>query len=100
MYIGKKQDITTLNVNEGYEGESIEKKVKRIMNNKEPIKDGAPLIFTERKEGVKPGYDVRTDRFEVALDAMDKVAKAEAAKREAKAEMPGGDNGRAESTQA
>ena len=100
MYIGRKQDITSLNVNEGYEGESIEKKVKRIMNNKEPIKDGAPLIFTERKEGVKPGYDVRTDRFEVALDAMDKVAKAEAAKREAKAEMPKGDDGGAESTQA
>ena len=91
---------TTISYNETVEGETIEKKVKRIMNNKEPIKDGAPLIFTERKEGVKPGYDVRTDRFEVALDAMDKVAKAEAAKRESKAETPKDNDGKAESIQA
>lgn len=57
-------------------------KCRRITTNKEPIKDGAPLIYTNRKDGVQPGYDIRTDRFEVAVEAMDKVAKANLAKRQ------------------
>ena len=32
--------------------ETIEKKVKRIVENKEPISDGAPIIYTERNKGV------------------------------------------------
>lgn len=79
----KKNEITktTLLVNDSYEGETIENKIRRIVNNKEPIKDGAPLIYTERAEGVKPEYDIRTDRFEVAIDAMDHVSKSYVAKR-------------------
>lgn len=62
------------------EGETIEKKVERIVQNKEPITDGAPLIFTEKKDGVLPAYDIRTDRFDIAIDAMDKYHAANAAK--------------------
>ena len=58
---------------ETFEGETIETKVNRIINNGEPIKDGEPIIYTERKDGVLPEYDIRTDRFEVAIDAMDKI---------------------------
>ena len=54
-------------------GEHIEDKVRRITENNEPIQDGAPKIYTDRKEGVIPAYDIRTDRFNVALEAMDKV---------------------------
>ena len=77
---------TTLSVNTSYIGETIEEKVDRIINNKEPIKDGAPLIYTERKDGVLPDYNIRTDRFDVAIDAMDRVSKDKIAKREAKME--------------
>lgn len=84
MYKPTTPTKTTLKVNEGYQGETIEKKIRRIVNNKEPITDGAPIIYTERKEGVKPEYDIRTDRFEIALDAMDKVAQSHKAKREAR----------------
>lgn len=82
----RKQKIqkTTLRANTSYEGETIEQKVARITQNKEPIKDGAPLIYTDRKDGVKEAYDIRTDRFEIAIEAMDKVSKAQRAKREAK----------------
>jgi hypothetical protein len=69
-----------------YVGESIEDKVNRIVNNGEPISDGAPLIYTERKDGTRAEYDIRTDRFEIATDAMDKVSKSIVAKRDAKAE--------------
>lgn len=64
-----------------YDGERIETKVTRILVNKEPIEDGAPLIYTNRKDGVLPGYDIRTDRFEVAIDAMDKVSRSKLSKR-------------------
>ena len=64
---------STLFINNSLEGESIEAKVCRILNNGEPISDGAPLIYTERKDGVKEEYNIRTDRFDIALNAMDYV---------------------------
>lgn len=64
------------------EGETIEQKVERIVNNKEPIKDGAPLIYTERKEGIRPSTNIRTDRFEVAIEATEKIQKSYKARRE------------------
>ena len=82
MYKPHKPSKTTLIHNDSYEGETIEKKIRRVVNNKEPITDGAPLIYTERKKGVEPQYDIRTDRFEIAVEAMDKVTKAHQAKRE------------------
>lgn len=77
---------TTLSVNESYDGETIEHKVHRIMNNGEAITDGAPLIYTERKDGVRPEYNIRTDRWEIANEAMNKVHKTEIAKRQQRIE--------------
>lgn len=54
-----------------YDGESIETKVERVVQNKEPIEDGAEIIYTEKKQGVQPQYDIRTDKWEVAQEAMD-----------------------------
>lgn len=72
---------TELVVNDSIEGESIELKIERLIENNEPISDSAPIIYTERGEGVLPQYDVRTDRFELAIDAMDKVSSSHVAKR-------------------
>lgn len=72
---------TSLKRNESSEGETLEQKIDRIVNNKEAIKDGAPPIYTERKEGVVAAYDIRTDKMEKALEAMDAVHKTEIAKR-------------------
>lgn len=63
------------------EGEQIERKVERLVHNNEPIKDGAPEIFTERKDGVIHAYNIRTDRWEIAADAMDAVSRSIEAKR-------------------
>ena len=46
-----------------YEGETIENKVQRIVLNKEPIEDGAEIIYTEKKDGVLPQYNIRTDNL-------------------------------------
>ena len=73
---------TLFKINDAYEAVSIEQKIEKIMNAKEPIDETAPIIYTERKHGVKPEYNIRTDRFEIALEAMDKVSKSYQAKRE------------------
>ena len=55
------------------EGERIELKIDRMTQNNEPIGDSAPLIYTPRKDGVVAAYDIRTDKWDIALDAMEKV---------------------------
>lgn len=62
------------------EGESIENKVRRITENNEPITDGAPIIYTNRDDGVLPAHNIRTDRWDVAQAAMDAVNQANLAK--------------------
>lgn len=86
MYSKGQITKTSIRANEGYEAESIEEKVSRIVNNKEPIKDGAPLIYTDRKDGVVASTNPRTDKWEVAVEGMGKVAEMKLARRKEKAE--------------
>lgn len=62
------------------DGERIETKVKRITENNEPITDGAPIIYTNRDDGVLPAYNIRTDRWDIAQQAMDAVNQTNIAK--------------------
>lgn len=74
---------TSIEVNETVEGETLETKVARMLTNKEPINaEGINLIYTERKKGVLPETNVRTDRWEIASDAMSAIEKSHKAKRE------------------
>lgn len=57
----------------GIEGEPIENKVRRILDENEPLTDGAPIIYTEKKDGVRPEFNIRADKWQIAFDAMDKV---------------------------
>lgn len=64
------------------QGESIEEMLRRATANKEPISGEAPMIYTPKADGVRPEFDIRTDRQELALDATDKFSKSERAKTE------------------
>lgn len=66
-----------------YEGESIETKCARILQNKEPITDTAPIIYTAKEDGVLPAYNIRTDRFDIAIDAYDKITRSSVKKEQA-----------------
>lgn len=103
MYKIPKYQKTQIHINESVEGETIEQKVERLIANKEPITDSTvELLFTERKDGVMAGYNIRTDRFEVAIEAMDKAHKSSLARREAKMEIVKNDkknDGKPEPTQ-
>ena len=99
MYKIPKIESANIGGVETYEGETIEEKVNKILTQNEAITDGAQLNYTERKDGVKPEYDIRTDRFEHAIDAMERVTKTHLAKREErlKAIKGGSESGGSES---
>lgn len=61
--------------NLAYQAEPREVKLRKIINGEASnMEDGVfPTIYTEKKDGVQPEFDIRTDRFEVAIDAIDKI---------------------------
>lgn len=58
-----------------YQAEPREVKLRKIINGESnDMEDGVfPTIYTEKKDGVQPEFDIRTDRFEVAINAIDKI---------------------------
>jgi hypothetical protein len=108
MYKYRKLRKSKMTGVEKLEGEPIEHKIERIVSNGEAITDGAPEIYTERAEGVLSAYNIRTDRWEIATEAMDKVSASIQAKRDDKAkvkdakviDMKGEEVSGAESTEA
>lgn len=70
------------NPNLTYQAEPREVRLRKIISGESnSMEDGVfPTIYTEKKDGVLPEYDIRTDRFEVALDAIDKINQSTATK--------------------
>lgn len=68
---------------DAYECDRLELKLRRLIESKEPIDENVtvPLVYTERKDGVLPAYDIRTDRFDLAIMAMDAANRMRDAKR-------------------
>ena len=54
-------------------GETLIKKIQRILDENEPLTDGAPMIYTPKQEGVRDDCNIRTDKWALAMDAMDRV---------------------------
>ena len=54
-------------------GETLIKKCQRILDEGEPLTDGAPMIYTPKQAGVRDDCNVRTDKWALAMDAMDRV---------------------------
>ncbi|AXH73064.1 MAG: hypothetical protein [Microviridae sp.] len=69
-------------LNEKKVGETIEEQVRRMVNNGAPIGNPVPLIYTERKDGVLPQYDIRADKYDIAIESMTIASKAHSIKRE------------------
>ena len=51
-------------------GETLMKKIQRILDENEPLTDGAPMIYTPKQAGVRDDCNVRTDKWALAMDAM------------------------------
>lgn len=54
-------------------GETLIKKIQRILDENEPLTDGAPMIYTPKQAGVREDCNIRTDKWAIAMDAMDRV---------------------------
>ena len=55
------------------EGETLIKKIQRILDENEPLTDGAPMIYTPKEAGVRADCNIRSDKWEIAMNAIDKV---------------------------
>lgn len=72
MYKIKKRTPTSLNRNTHYAGESIEQKLRRIIANKEQVKDKVDLQYDAPDAGVAAHFDIRSNKFEEAIKAMER----------------------------
>lgn len=86
MKILKKKTENGLKTTESFIGESLEDKVRRTMLTNAPIEAISPMVYTERKEGVRKDTDIRTDRWEVAQSAMETITMGARTKRAEKTE--------------
>lgn len=77
---------TNFDINESVEGQSIEEKMRETTMNGQPIESAAPLLYTDKKDGVLPQYDIRTDRWDIALNTTDKITRTQIAKSQEKPE--------------
>lgn len=82
MYTITPQKDTVLTMDDSYEGITIEDMVRRLVDQKEPIENTSPLIYTERKEGVLPEYNIRSDKWDLAIDRMTAISISNTLKRE------------------
>lgn len=60
-------------INENEKGETLIKKIQRILDENEPLTDGAPMIYTPKQAGVRDDCNIRADKWSIAMNAMDKV---------------------------
>lgn len=71
MYKQNAMAKTSLKINDTAIGETIEQKIERITTNQEGIIAETPVIYTDRKDGVKSELDIRTDKWELATGITD-----------------------------
>lgn len=56
-----------------YEGIPLEKKIEKALNNEETLDTGDSGFYTALDEGVRPETDIRTDKWDVAVEFMEKA---------------------------
>lgn len=72
-----------LKINDTYEGESIEQQIAKRMEGGDIDIGGKQQVYTERKDGVLPITNIRSDRFDMAMMAIDAVERTRISKRDA-----------------
>lgn len=86
MYKNPKTRKSNINCNNSTVGQQLHTKIQDILENgdQNELKQ-KPIIYTEKSEGVKEGYNIRTDKWEIACETADKMHKIRAVKGEEKA---------------
>lgn len=63
------------------DGKMLEYEIEAMIKNEEPIQGGAELIYTKKRDGVLPAYNIRTDAMELAITAANEITMAAIDKR-------------------
>ncbi len=66
---------TELEINDSTEGEPIQLSIERLLNNGEDMEEMTEkgLVYTERDLGVIQEYDIRADKFDIAIENTERV---------------------------
>lgn len=75
-----KETQTQISRNETYSAEPLLVKIRRMAETNEPIAAETTRIYTDKKMGVMAAYDIRADKFDIAMAAQDKYQAAMTAK--------------------
>lgn len=76
LYVRKKIQSNKLTGNDSFEGVSLEKELRLAQTQGiKPDRNITEIFYTQKKDGVLPSCDIRTDRFDLAQNAMEKVNK-------------------------
>lgn len=74
IYVKPKLKSNKLKGTKPFEGNSIEREIEQWQVNGVPIQRSVTnMYYTQRKYGVVEETDIRTDKWEVAQNAMEKV---------------------------
>ena len=84
MYRKNQYQTSKQTGNQSYEAEQLKKEIARYMSNGDELDQSAPIIYTERKDGVINQYNIRRDKWDEAAEGMDKVAELNLLQREAR----------------
>ena len=93
MYKVRQLPTTGIKRNVSTVGETIEDEVYKMVYEKNIPSAQKSIIFQEKKEGVQPAYNIRTDKFAIALDAIETVTRYGRKTARAKDEKNGQESG-------
>ncbi|QCS37328.1 hypothetical protein [Tortoise microvirus 85] len=68
MYNKIRQRRTSIKVNESAEGETIETKLERLVNNGDEIVDGKELLYSRPEDGIIAAFNIRHDHWDDAIE--------------------------------
>lgn len=80
MYPKIKRGHLQLSGVKSYQADPLEDILRRATETNEPLPAVTNPIYTNKADGVLPAYDIRTDRFDVAQSAMEKIGALEASR--------------------
>lgn len=72
-----------LKINDSYEAKSIEQEIRAMMDGETIETKGKQMLYTDKKDGVLPETNIRSDKFALAQQAKDYVTRTEIARRDA-----------------
>lgn len=68
MYKKQTQIKTSIISNDSVEGETIETRIERLLNNGDEVIEGKELIYTRPEDGVIASFNIRHDHWDDAYE--------------------------------